>query len=74
MTGLTVENTNEKLVLSIDKSNFSEEVLLDVMRIARLEYLIAKADFDESVLEIADEIKRDWWENNKAEIFRKAGL
>ena len=74
MTGLTIENTNDKLVLSIDKTNFSEEVLLDVMRITRLEYLIAKADFDESVLEIADEIKRDWWENNKAEILRKAGL
>jgi len=74
MTGLTIENTNDRLVLSIDKSNFSEDVLLDVMRITRLEYLIAKADFDESVLEIADEIKNDWWEKNKVEIFRKAGL
>lgn len=73
MTGLTVENTNEKLVFSIDKNKFSEDVLFDIMRIARLEYLIAKADFDERVLEIGEEIKRNWWEDNKAELLRKAG-
>ena len=68
MTGLSVENTDNKLILSIDKSNFSESVLLKVMEIARLEYLIAKAEFDDAVLQIDEEMKQNWWKNNKGEI------
>jgi len=71
MTGLIIENTNDKLVLSIDKHNFSEDVLLDVMRITRLEYLIAKADFDEAVLEIDEEMKEAWWKQNKETFLEK---
>jgi hypothetical protein len=66
MEGLTIVNTDDKLVLTINKNNFTEEVLSDVYKIARMYYLICKADFDESVLEIGEEIKREWWENNKA--------
>jgi len=68
MTGLSVENTDRQLILSIDKSNFSESVLLKVMEIARLEYLVAKAEFDEAVLRIDEEMKENWWKNNKGEI------
>ena len=68
MTGLSVENTDSQLILSIDKSNFSESVLLKVMEIARLEYLVAKAEFDEAVLQIDEEMKENWWKNNKGEI------
>ena len=68
MTGLSVENTDRQLILSIDKSNFSESVLLKVMEIARLEYLVAKAEFDDAVLQIDEEMKENWWKNNKGEI------
>jgi len=68
MTGLSIENTDSQLILSIDKSNFSESVLLKVMEIARLEYLVAKAEFDEAVLRIDEEMKENWWKNNKGEI------
>jgi hypothetical protein len=71
MTGLNVENIDGKLILSIDKSNFSESVLLKVMEIARLEYLVNKGEFNEGVLEVDEEMKENWWKNNKDRLIGK---
>ena len=71
MNGLNIEDTNKKLIISIDKETFSESVLLKVMKIARTEYLINKAGFTESLFQLDEEIKTDWWQHNKDEILRK---
>ena len=42
MNGLNVQNTNDKLIMSIDKENFSESVLLKVMKIASCAELLFK--------------------------------
>ena len=65
MTGLDIHSDNKKLVLSIDKENFSEEVLLEIMKVARLEYLLEKAGFKDEIVEIGNEIKSVWWKKNK---------
>jgi hypothetical protein len=72
MEGLTIESTNKKLVLSIDKENFSESVLLKILKVARLEYLIEKAGFSDELLQFDEEMKDAWWGENKAAIFAKA--
>ena len=65
MQGLEITSDSKKLVFSIDKSNFSEQVLLEITKIVRLEYLIEKAGFTDEVINIGNEIKSDWWEKNK---------
>ena len=65
MQGLEITSDSKKLVFSIDKSNFSEQVLLEIAKIVRLEYLIEKAGFSDEVINIGNEIKSDWWEKNK---------
>ncbi len=65
MQGLEITSDSKKLVFSIDKSNFSEQVLLEITKIVRLEYLIEKAGFSDEVINIGNEIKSDWWEKNK---------
>ncbi len=65
MQGLEITSDGKKLVFSIDKSNFSEQVLLEITKIVRLEYLIEKAGFSDEVINIGNEIKSDWWEKNK---------
>ncbi|HRI22185.1 MAG TPA: hypothetical protein PLA68_14580 [Panacibacter sp.] len=72
MDGLQIENNSSKLVLSIEKGSFSESVLLKVMKVARLEYLLEKAGFNESLLQLDEEIKESWWQQNKEEILAKA--
>ena len=64
MQGLEITSDSKKLVFSIDKSNFSEQVLLEITKIVRLEYLIEKAGFSDEVINIGNEIKSDWWEKN----------
>ncbi|MES2703240.1 MAG: hypothetical protein V4649_11400 [Bacteroidota bacterium] len=73
MLGLTVEDSKEKIVFTIDKSNFTEDVLMRLMKIARMEYLVKLAGFDESVLKMDEEIKDNWWKENKEEILKRIG-
>lgn len=72
MEGLQIENNSNKLILSIDKGSFSEKVLLKVMKVARLEYLLEKAGFDDAVMQLDEEMKESWWQQNKDEILAKA--
>ena len=72
MEGLQIENSSSKLILSIDKGSFSEKVLLKVMKVARLEYLLKKAGFDDAVMQLDEEMKESWWQQNKDEILAKA--
>ena len=72
MEGLRIENSSSKLILSIDKGSFSEKVLLKVMKVARLEYLLEKAGFDDAVMQLDEELKESWWQQNKDEILAKA--
>ncbi|MEP7318159.1 MAG: hypothetical protein ABI921_05450 [Panacibacter sp.] len=72
MEGLQIENSSSKLILSIDKGSFSEKVLLKVMKVARLEYLLEKAGFDDAVMQLDEELKESWWQQNKDEILAKA--
>ena len=72
MGGLQIENSNNKLVFSIDKGSFSESVLLKVIKVARLEYLLEKAGFNESLLQLDEEIKESWWQQNKDDVLAKA--
>ena len=70
MLGLTVKNTKNKIVFTIDKNNFTEEDLLKLTKLARLQYLIKKADFDSTIVEVDEEIKANWWNEHKAEFLK----
>ena len=72
MNGLQIANTNDKLILSIEKKDFSEEVFLNILNIARLEFLINKGAFEEEILSIDEELKAAWWQQNGNEILSKA--
>ncbi len=73
MLGLTVRNSKEKIVFTIDKNNFTEDVILKMMQIARVEFLVKKASFDKSILEADEAIKENWWQENKKEILKRIG-
>jgi len=60
-----VTSLKDRVVISVDKSLVSKEYLLNLLDRLQLENLAQKADFDEKVLEISEEIKKSWWEENK---------
>ena len=65
MEAVEVTSLKDRLVISIDKSLVSKEYLLNLLNRLYLEDLAKKADFDEKVLEISEEIKSNWWKENK---------
>jgi hypothetical protein len=65
MKAVEVTSLKDRLVISIDKSLVSKEYLLNLLNRLYLEGLSKKADFDEKVLEISEEIKSNWWKENK---------
>jgi hypothetical protein len=65
MIGYEVTSSENKVVVSIDKSLMDKEYVLKILDRLRLEYLAKKADFNESVMDLSDEIKTEWWKENK---------
>ena len=61
MEAVEVTSLKDRVVISVDKSLVSKEYLLNLLDRLQLENLAQKADFDEKVLEISEEIKKNWW-------------
>ncbi len=65
MEAVEITSSKDRVVISIDKSLVSKEYLLNLLDRLQVENLAKKADFDEKVLEISEEIKSNWWKENK---------
>ncbi len=69
----TVEIKKEagRYVFSIDESQMDKLSLEKILNRIWMQYLVEKAQFDASILEMGKEMKTDWWQKNKTEILRK---
>jgi hypothetical protein len=65
MEAVEVTSLRDRVVISIDKSLIDKESLLNLLDRLQVENLSQKANFDEKVLNISEEIKRNWWKENK---------
>lgn len=70
MQAIDLQTTDDRFLISIDKNSIDKEFLLELIEKLRLESLIRKADFDESIEDLGEEIKADWWQKNKSEYIR----
>lgn len=71
MDALDIKSYDKTLVVTFDKAFFKESYLNDLLTRIRTEYLIQKADFDESVEDIGEEIKHNWWQKNKSKYIKE---
>jgi len=62
---LTIQMLEDRLLISIDKSFIDQDFLIRLMNHVRIEYLAKKVDFDESIENLGEEIKANWWVKNK---------
>ena len=65
MEAVEVTSLKDRVIISIDKSLIDKEYLLNLLDRLQVESLSQKANFDEKVLDISEEIKRNWWKENK---------
>lgn len=64
MKGLNIQSKSNQIIITISKNKFDENYLLNMIERMNIEYLAKKADFDERVLDIAEEINENWWKEN----------
>jgi hypothetical protein len=62
---ISLQDTGERYLISIDKKMVEQEMLLKLLNRLRVEYLTKKADFDDDIEKLGEEIKVSWWANNK---------
>lgn len=69
-TEYTVTSTADRYIISIDKNSIEREFLLELMERLRIEALIHKADFNEDIVQLGEEIKAEWWQEHKEEFLK----
>lgn len=71
MESLNVSEDEDHLIIKIDKNELNDETYSKVMNHLRLEYLIKKADLDNSIDNLGEEIKSNWWNKNESNIINR---
>ncbi|MCU0326632.1 MAG: hypothetical protein MUF45_15505 [Spirosomaceae bacterium] len=71
MQAIDLQTSNDRFLISIDKKYIDKEFLLDIIDKIRIEYLAHKVDFDESIEDLGEEIKSNWWEQNKSRLLNR---
>ena len=66
MQAIDLQTTDDKFLLTIDKTFIDKDFLMRLVENSRLEYLARKVDFDESIEDLGEQIKEDWWKKNKS--------
>lgn len=75
MEAITLKNTSEKLLISLDKKFFNQEQIKQVIDWLQVEFLARKVNFNESIETLGEEIHTEWWVKNKdrfADIIKEA--
>lgn len=65
MSNLIIENKKDKMVLRLNKKGFDENYLISLVKRLQIEELAQKSGFTQEVLDLAEEIKQEWWFKNE---------
>jgi len=65
MNALTIENTPERVLISIDKTLINTEALANIIRFLELETMAQQINFNPELIELGNAIKQEWWQKNK---------
>ncbi len=72
---LSVTNENEIWTIKFDNNEISKEFLMMLFKKSQIEQHLQNSQFTEELaFSLSEEIKENWWQNNKQRIFEKAGI
>jgi len=66
MNGITVYSSKEQTIITINNNILEKEYIINLLDRLKIEYYAQKANFDESVLDLAEDITEKWWRENKS--------
>jgi hypothetical protein len=65
MQNIQIENKKNSLVLTINKKGLDQDYLIRLVKRLQTEDLIYKSQINDSILQVAEDLNRDWWNKNK---------
>ena len=65
MQSVQIKSTKDHLLICIDKKLMGQEELLRVFDYFQVEKLAQKAQLNDEISEVGEQMKADWWEKNK---------
>lgn len=71
MEAFTVSRTGDKINVTLDARHFMEDAVTRLLNRLYIEYLAQRVNLGEDIETLGEEIKRDWWQQNKARILAK---
>lgn len=70
MTNLSIQTQGNEMIIRLNRDSFNDNYLLSLIRRLRVEELAQRADFDEKILGIAEEIDQKWWNETGGEFLK----
>jgi hypothetical protein len=71
MEAINIQSTEEKYVISIDKNAIDKDFLFDLLERLSIENLAQKINMDDSIIDLGEDIKKEWWLNNKERLLKR---
>jgi hypothetical protein len=68
MEAIILETKDDKFLITLDKNSFSQEFVMQIVDRLRMENLAEKVAFADDIENLGEEIKADWWNNNKSRL------
>lgn len=70
MNSVEVHTNAQEYVIHIQKNAVNTQLLNDFLERVKIEALANKIGFDDEVLEIGEEINKNWWQQNKSRFIK----
>ena len=70
MKNLVIENKGDQMILKINKKSYDESYLISLVNRLEIEALAHKSEFSAHILSLAQQINKDWWENNSEKFLK----
>lgn len=71
MEAFTVNRSGHQISVTFDARHFTEAAVTQLLNRLYIEYLSQRVNFGEDIEALGEEIKRDWWQQNKEQILAK---
>ncbi len=64
MKNVVVENKGRQIILKLNKKGFDDGYLISLVKRLQVEELAQKSEFTSDIVDIAETINQEWWDNN----------
>lgn len=70
MDSISVKSSKDKVTVTFDKNILNLDILIKFIERLEIEEKAKKISFSPEVIQIAEEIKNQWWQKNKVKFLK----